>query len=295
MVSSKFQKELTPFVKETTTNPEKEDNVLDSLIKLAPIIQELIPTDCTIGITDKEKYIYYLPGREIDLGNLVGKPIPKEGGMYKAINTEKVIDAVLSKEVYGISFKSRSLPLRDKKGNVIGGLAFGFSLKSQDSVTDIAQAIASSTQQTSATIKELASSAQQLASNQEILEAMGKEVVAQVKKTDTILGFINDVSNTSNLLGLSAAIEAARAGDSGKGFSVVAEEIRKLSVKSAQAVKEIRDILATINEKALLMAEKVINTASLSERQAIATQEISNTLQELATSAGELEKIAKTI
>lgn len=295
MVPSKLQKELTPIVKDTTINYEEEDSILDLLIKLAPTIKELIPIDCMISITDKEKFLYYLPCREIDLGNIVGKSLPKGGGMYNAINTGKVIDSVLPKEVYGVSFKSRSLPLKDKNGNVIGGIAFGFSLRNQEIVTDVAGVIASSTQQTSATTEELASSAQQLSDNQKNLDVMVKEVVAQVRKTDMILGFINDVSNTSNLLGLSAAIEAARAGDSGKGFSVVAEEIRKLSVKSAQAVKEIRDILATINEKALSMAEKVINTGSLSERQATVTQEISNAMQELATTAGELENIAKLI
>ncbi|MDF9407926.1 methyl-accepting chemotaxis protein [Pelotomaculum isophthalicicum JI] len=268
-------------------------DILDSLIKIAPLIQDMIPVDCTIGITDREKYIYYLPGQEINLGNLAGKPIPEGGGMYKAIKTEKIIDAVLPKEVYGVPFKSRSLPLREKSGNVVGGLALGLSLKSQGAVMDIAQVVASSTQQTSATIKGLASSAQQLADIQNILETLGKEVVEQVKKTDTILGFIHDVANTSNLLGLSAAIEAARAGENGKGFSVVADEIRKMSVKNTQAVKEIKEILATINNTALLMIEKVINTAAFSEEQAAATQEISAAMHELANSAEKLEEVAR--
>ncbi|MDF9406904.1 MAG: putative sensory transducer protein YfmS [Pelotomaculum sp. PtaB.Bin013] len=270
-----------------------EDNVLESLVKIAPIIQGMLPIDCMIGISDKEKYIYYLPSHEIDLGDLAGKPIPEGGGMYKAINTGKVTEVVLDKEVYGVSFKSRSIPLKDKKGNVIGAIFLGLGLKSKDEAANIAQAVASSTQQTSATIEELASSAQQLANSQDILKTQVEEVITQVKKTDTILGFINEVANTSNLLGLSAAIEAARAGEHGKGFSVVADEIRKMSVKSTQGVKEIKNILATINEKALLMDEKVINTAALSEEQAAATQEISAAMQELSISAGKIQEIAK--
>lgn len=293
MFSSKFQNELTPDYKETTTNLEKEDSILDSLIKIASTIQDMIPIDCTIGITDKEKYIYYLPGQKINLGNLTGKPIPEGGGMYKAIRTKKVVDAVLSKEVYGTHLKSRSLPLRDEKGTVVGGLAFGLSLKHQETVMDITQEVASSTQQTSSSIEELTSSAQQLANSQDILETLGKEVVNQVRKTDAILGFIHEVANTSNLLGLSASIEAARAGEYGKGFAVVADEIRKLSVKSSQAVKEIKEILATINEKALKMIEKVNDTAALSEEQAAATQEISATIQELANSVRKLEEVAR--
>jgi len=270
-----------------------EDNVLDQLVEIAPIIQGMLPMDCMIGISDKEKYIYYIPSSEIDLGDLAGKPVPEGGGMYKAITTGEVTEVVLDKEVYGVSFKSRSIPLKDKKGDVIGAIFIGLGLKGKDEANQIAQLVVSSTQQTSATIEELASSAQQLANSQDILKIQVEEIIAQVKKTDTILGFINEVANTSNLLGLNAAIEAARAGEYGKGFSVVADEIRKMSVKSAQSVKEIKDILATINNNAMTMAEKVIDTAALSEEQAAATQEISAAMQELTISAEKIQKIVE--
>lgn len=268
------------------------DNTLDLLIEFAPLIQDLVPFDCMIAIADRKKYLYYLPSQEINLGDLVGKPIPDGGGMYKALNMEKVIDVVLPKEVYGVPFKSRSLPLKDNNGDVIGGLAFGYSLKSQDSAMDIAKAVVSSTQQTLTTTGEIASSAHKLVDNQELLEVLGKEVMDQVKKTDHILAFINNVASTSNMLGLSASIEAARAGDSGKGFSVVADEIRKLSVNSTQAIRDIREILNTINEKALLMTEKVIYSSSLGKRQAMATQNVFHSIHELTTSAEKLEEIA---
>ncbi|OPY62652.1 MAG: putative sensory transducer protein YfmS [Pelotomaculum sp. PtaU1.Bin065] len=273
----------------------KKDSIIDLVVKLAPIIQEMVPMDCTIGVSDREKFIYYLPGQEINFGSKPGDPIPKGSGLYGAVSTGRTIDTVVPKEVYGVSFKSRGLPLKDDSGQVAGAVAFGLSLKNQETLIEVAQNVASSTQQTSATVEELASSAQQLAGSQEVLENLGKEVLEQVKKTDVILGFIHEVADTSNLLGLNAAIEAARAGDHGRGFSVVAEEIRKLSIKSAQAVKEIRDILAIINDKVLVMSEKVVEAAALSEEQAAATEEISAAMQELASSAGKLEEVASVI
>lgn len=276
-------------------NPEikKKESVLDLLVKAAPYIQQMVPIDNTIGISDREKFIYYLPGRELKMDLKPGMRIGKGSGLHTAVTTGKVMDVVVPKEAYGLSFKSRGLPIKDESGQIIGAIAFGISLKAQEAIIEVAQTVASSTQQTSATVEELASSAQQLAGSQEILENLGKEVLEQVKKTDVILGFIHEVADTSNLLGLNAAIEAARAGDHGRGFSVVAEEIRKLSVKSAQAVKEIRDILAIINEKVVVMSEKVVEAAALSEEQAAATEEISAAMQELATSASKLEEVAK--
>lgn len=65
-------------------------------------------------------------------------------------------------------------------------------------------------------------------------------------KINEFVAYINQISKQTNLLALNASIEAARAGDAGKGFSVVAQEIRKLSEETEKAVTEIQTILKLI-------------------------------------------------
>lgn len=70
-----------------------------------------------------------------------------------------------------------------------------------------------------------------------------QEIEVNAKKVISIIKIINDISYSTNLLSLNASIEAARAGDAGKGFSVVAEEISKLANHSVIATKEIQKLI----------------------------------------------------
>ncbi|MCL6478216.1 MAG: chemotaxis protein [Peptococcaceae bacterium] len=277
-----------------------ESNILDIIIKVAPIIQELVPMDCMLGVADKEKFIFGLPGKDTMLdivgrGDIAGMPIPEGDAVYKAIHTGKAAYIEVPGEAFGQPFKSTGVPLKDEKGNVIGGIGLGFSLASQEKLLNTAQAVVSTSKQIAATAEELSLSAEQLAKHQETLQNFAGEVLEQVNKTGAILGFINEVAATSNLLGLNAAIEAARAGDHGKGFSVVAEEIRKMSVNSANSIKEIKVILSAINEKITQMTEMITNTSAIAQEQAAATQEITAALHELTNSAAGIKEVAKII
>jgi methyl-accepting chemotaxis protein len=115
----------------------------------------------------------------------------------------------------------------------------------------------------------------------------------QVGHIDTITTLVGELANQSNLLALNAAVEAARAGDHGKGFTVVAAEIRKLADESKQSVERIKELVSEIQRAAnavVLAMEEGTTTVEEGRQLAHTTAEAFKTL---ATSLDTLSQEAQ--
>lgn len=164
-----------------------------------------------------------------------------------------------------------------------------------DLLIDIVQSLVETIQQVMSTMEDLSFSAQQLTSEMESLDLLQKDMVGMVNKTEAMLNFINKVAKNSNLLGLNASIEAARAGQQGKGFEVVANEIRKMAENSTKRVQEIQGIIESLRLKMDLITKTTGKVASVTQHQAAATQEVTASMEEMSTCARQLEDVARSL
>lgn len=135
------------------------------------------------------------------------------------------------------------------------------------------------------------------------VEAMG-EIERSSEKIAAIVAVIDEIAAQTNLLALNAGVEAARAGDAGQGFSVVAVEVRRLSQRSSEAAKEISEIISvsqnhvgkgvalvdeaggaleTIVEKVVSFSKLMSDISQSTNDQAMSLSDVNNEVNRLST------------
>lgn len=144
-------------------------------------------------------------------------------------------------------------PIRDNAGNVERIVKFATDISPRIQTATNAINLASETSATTSQHTEEAISS--LTSAQDISAAIRQQVTvanessekltAQATDIRNIVGTIRSIAEQTNLLALNAAIEAARAGEAGRGFAVVADEVRTLAARASDATQDIEDVVTT--------------------------------------------------
>lgn len=144
-------------------------------------------------------------------------------------------------------------------------------------------------------IEQIAASASEIETNERQLAEEIKDVQATSKRIESIMAFIRTVATQTHILGLNAGIEAARSGEHGRGFAVIAEEIRKLSAQSKENAEQIAELTERIAQKMSSITEASEGSAYRSKEQASSTHLMVASTREMAELAARLTQIADSL
>lgn len=180
--------------------------------------------------------------------------------------------------------------------------------RSSDQLSKRTEQQAASLEQTTAALSEIAAKLNESAGSAAVAAGKVKDACVEAEKSgdvvnsavsamkgiddssrmvSQIIGVIDEIAFQTNLLALNAGVEAARAGEAGKGFAVVAQEVRELAQRSAQAAKEIKQLISTSNDQVGRGVTLVVETGEALSRIAAQVQSIDHLMQQISKATSE--------
>ncbi|WP_160687292.1 methyl-accepting chemotaxis protein [Clostridium sp. C2-6-12] len=263
----------------------------------APIVDELFPDGAYLTITDKEKITEKFATEKFDIPEVQpGFSIVEDPNVNECIRTgkSKVVD--IDTYDYGKPLRVLVYPYFNEKTKEADGVVMVTRPKETElSLRNMSIRLKNSLSNMAATVEELAASASEIHVNEQKLSDNIKEITLLSEQINEVSNFIHQIANQTKMLGLNASIEAARAGDFGKGFGVVANEIRNLSEQSKNTISKINNLTHDIISKVEESNQKSQSSLVSSQEQAAATQEVSAAIQEITSLSEELNEISGKI
>lgn len=274
-------------------NKENQE-ILDKLAFTLPIMQSILGNEIGVALTDREQILLYRASNNLDLKTEIHSKLREGTGLYRIIH-DKLPRLVMrvDKAVRGIPFISTAGAVRNSQGETIGAISFTQTVERQEAMKEMAKNLSNNISLLASTAEEVTAQSQEITSITHALSKAAEESQARVNESNRVLGIIKGITGQTNLLGLNAAIEAARVGEQGRGFSVVAEEIRKLANNSGESIKQISTILTTIQKDNLSNYNQVTQVEDGIVQVAAAIEHIAQTVQELSSMAQQLDEEAE--
>lgn len=270
---------------------EKMEVFQELLLIMKEVLQEEL--DIALYLTDTEKCIEYYPGKTVDAKVRRGDLIRPDEPIYDVIHNRKTMNDIVPKEVFGVTFRGIGRPIIDNNGEVIGALAVARNIENELLLSEASESMFSALEEISASIQEISANTHVFSEHLTGIEELSDMTKNAINEAGSVINSIQSISKQSNLLALNAAIEAARAGAAGRGFSVVAEEMRKLSEHSNDSAAKVANMLNEMKEFIVKISDEITGITESYKGQVEITSQITVAIEEVTGSSEKLVELSQ--
>ncbi len=267
---------------------------LQALAGIAHLVREIFPGDMSFAVIEGDAYLVYVPGKTIDIKKKPGDKLTEGSAGHRCMMEKRSITKEFRKEdsPFGFPYVATSIPVFDASGNAVGCVITAENTSRQESMRETAGMLRASTGQIADSLQTMTGQMEEMRAAGELLNSITHGAVEKVESTEQVFGVIEGVAKQTNLLGLNASIEASRLGDQGKGFGVVAQEVRKLAVRSSESAKQIKEILEYFKNSTVEINDSTDTLLHIIKEQSRIIETIAASSEEVASVSETLEKIA---
>lgn len=267
---------------------------LQYMVDNLDVIRQLYDKDVIISVMDRDKVVrgFSLP-RGMAPQSEVGSVFEDPSGTFDEVISKGIAKHnYLPKEVMGFPVEGNLVPIKED-GQVVGVIICSYSVEGKEKVKEIAVKFRESIREIDSSIQNVVGGIETLFTMLTNMNQMTSDVEQDVNKAADVVNKISSNASHSNILALNASIEAARSGEAGKGFSVVATQMGKLAKDSGNSATEIKTTLSAIvsHLEAIMNSIKEANGVAKSYMENISS--IKTVLEQTISTAGELENDIK--
>ncbi len=272
-------------------NEISDNELVQSFYNMIPHFKHYFDDELIFTISNTEKFLLVLDSENLKMASKTGDKIPKGCAADICLREKKAVSTIIPEEVFGVALKTSAVPVFENN-QIAGTMVIGMSLKRKKKVSNMANSISESIAQINDSLLNMSSGLERISETNLDIQKFVKETNDSSKETDEVLKFIESISKQTNLLGLNAAIESARAGEYGKGFGVVSNEIRRLSNSSGDSIKQINTILNNMQNSIKEIYERFNSSNEILNKETSGMQQVSAAVQELNSTATTLKEFA---
>lgn len=271
----------------------ENESILEKIAATLSLVHKAFDGEIGVALADTEKILLYYPAKNLDFKTPINFPFREGSAVYELIHKKlPYLKKTMDKQLHGFPYKVMVTAINNNIHETIGAIIVSQSLEHQSSLKDMASNILDNISTLASTTEEITAQSEEIAGIARTLAGVAKESQSQVLETNRVLGFIKEIAGQTNLLGLNAAIEAARVGEQGRGFGVVAEEIRKLADNSADSIARISAILSGIQASSTATYNQITQVDEGISQVAEAITQMAGATQELRAMAHLLDEKA---